>query len=57
MLDIESFLSALHAGGATVYPLIALAVLAAVVVLEKSFVLGLRTRLPARTWLRSLCGA
>jgi biopolymer transport protein ExbB len=48
VLDIESFLAALQAGGATVYPLIALAVLAAVVVLEKSFVLGLRTRLPAR---------
>jgi biopolymer transport protein ExbB len=48
MLDLNPFLAALQAGGATVYPLIALAVLAAVVVLEKSFVLGLRTRLPAR---------
>jgi biopolymer transport protein ExbB len=47
-LDLSSFLAVLEAGGATVYPLIALAVLAAVVVLEKSFVLGLRTRLPAR---------
>jgi biopolymer transport protein ExbB len=48
MLDLDAFMSALQAGGATVYPLIALAVLAAVVVLEKAFVLGLRTRLPAR---------
>jgi biopolymer transport protein ExbB len=40
-------LTALRAGGVTVYPLIVLAVLAAVVVLEKAFVLGTRTRLPA----------
>jgi biopolymer transport protein ExbB len=46
--DLDAFLSALRAGGATVYPLMALAVLAAVVVLEKSFVLLRRTRLPAR---------
>jgi biopolymer transport protein ExbB len=48
MPDLDAFLSALRAGGATVYPLMALAVLAAVVVLEKSFVLLRRTRLPAR---------
>jgi biopolymer transport protein ExbB len=48
VLDLDAFLSALQAGGATVYPLIALAVTAAVVVLEKSFVLARRTRLPTR---------
>lgn len=48
MPDLDAFISALRAGGATVYPLMALAVLAAVVVLEKSFVLLRRTRLPAR---------
>jgi biopolymer transport protein ExbB len=48
MLDLGAFLAALQAGGATVYPLIALAVLAAVVVLEKGFVLTARTRLPTR---------
>ena len=47
MPDLDALLSALRAGGATVYPLMALAVLAAVVVLEKSFVLVRRTRLPA----------
>ncbi len=47
MPDLDALLSALRAGGATVYPLMALAVLAAVVVLEKSFVLLRRTRLPA----------
>ena len=46
MPDLDNFLSALQAGGATVYPLLALAVIAAVVVLEKSFVLTRRTRLP-----------
>ena len=47
MPDLDAFLSALRAGGATVYPLMALAVVAAVVVLEKSFVLVGRARLPA----------
>jgi biopolymer transport protein ExbB len=37
---------ALKAGGATVYPLLALAVLAMVIALEKGFVLWRRTRLP-----------
>jgi biopolymer transport protein ExbB len=46
--DLVAFLAALQAGGATVYPLIALAVMAAVVVLEKGFVVVRRTRLPAR---------
>ena len=48
MESLNEFLAALHAGGITVYPLIALAVVAAVVVLEKGFVLGTRTRLPPR---------
>jgi biopolymer transport protein ExbB len=39
-------LSALRLGGAMVYPLMALAVLAAVVILEKAYVYGVRTRLP-----------
>src|SRR5258707_10039365 len=46
MLDLEAFLAALRAGGVTVYPLLALAVIAAVVVLEKSFVVARRTWLP-----------
>jgi biopolymer transport protein ExbB len=48
MPDLDAFLATLQAGGATVYPLIALAVVAAVVVLEKSFVAARRARLPAR---------
>jgi biopolymer transport protein ExbB len=40
-------LSALQIGGAMVYPLLALAVLAIVIVLEKGFVFWKRTRLPA----------
>lgn len=38
----------LQAGGIAVYPLVALAVLAAVIIIEKGFVLSARTRLPAR---------
>jgi biopolymer transport protein ExbB len=37
----------LQAGGIAVYPLIALAVLACVIVIEKGFMLSARTRLPA----------
>lgn len=48
MESLGELLAALRAGGVTVYPLVALAVVAAVVVLEKSFVLGTRTRLPSR---------
>ena len=47
MESLSEFLAALRAGGVTVYPLAFLAVLAAVVMLEKGFVLGTRTRLPA----------
>ena len=38
----------LQAGGIAVYPLVALAMLAAVIIIEKGFVLSARTRLPAR---------
>jgi len=47
MPDPDALVSALRAGGATVYPMIALAVLAAAVVLEKGFVFLRRVRLPA----------
>jgi biopolymer transport protein ExbB len=42
----NELLVALGAGGATVYPLLALAVLATVIVIEKGFVFWTRTRLP-----------
>jgi biopolymer transport protein ExbB len=45
--DLQSFVAALQVGGITVYPLVALAVLATVIVLEKAYVLAVRTRLPA----------
>ena len=38
----------LQAGGIAVYPLVALAVLAVVIIVEKGFVLSARTRLPGR---------
>jgi biopolymer transport protein ExbB len=47
--SFHDFLAALSLGGAMVYPLLALAVLAAVIVLEKVFVFARRTRLPVRT--------
>jgi len=47
MPDPDALVSALREGGATVYPMIALAVLAAAVVLEKGFVFLRRVRLPA----------
>jgi biopolymer transport protein ExbB len=43
----NELLVALGAGGATVYPLLALAVLATIIVIEKAFVFWTRTRLPA----------
>jgi len=46
MESLSGLLFALRAGGIAVYPLIALAVVAAAVVLEKGFVLWTRTRLP-----------
>lgn len=46
MTNLEGFLAALQVGGVMIYPLLALAVLAAVVILEKGFVFWMRTRLP-----------
>lgn len=48
MEALDGYLAVLQVGGAMVYPLIALAVLAAVVILEKGFVFAARTRLPGR---------
>jgi biopolymer transport protein ExbB len=45
--DLLAFVAALRVGGAMIYPLLALALIAAVVVLEKSFVFVARTRLPS----------
>jgi biopolymer transport protein ExbB len=45
----DELLSALALGGAMVYPLLALAVVAAVIILEKGFVFARRTRLPSST--------
>jgi len=46
--QIAVFLNSLKLGGAMVYPLLALAVLTAVIALEKAFVLLVRTHLPSR---------
>jgi biopolymer transport protein ExbB len=46
MQELQSFLATLRVGGAMVYPLFALAVVAVVVILEKGFVLAARTRVP-----------
>jgi biopolymer transport protein ExbB len=45
--NLHDFIDALQVGGAMVYPLLVLAVLAAVIILEKAFVFAARTRLPA----------
>jgi biopolymer transport protein ExbB len=47
MSELHAFLAALRVGGAVMVPLLALAVVAAVVILEKLFVFAARTRLPA----------
>jgi len=47
MQNVHSFVAALKVGGAMIYPLLFLAVLATVVILEKGFVFVARTRLPA----------
>jgi len=44
--DLQSIAAVLQSGGATVYPLLGLAVIAAVIVLEKAFVFWRRARLP-----------
>lgn len=46
--DLNGLLAALEAGGVMVYPLFALIVLAFVIIIEKGFVLAVRTRLPRR---------
>ena len=46
MHELQSFVAALRVGGTMVYPLLALAVVAVVVILEKGFVLAARTRVP-----------
>jgi biopolymer transport protein ExbB len=46
MPALSDLLATLELGGITVYPLLGLAILAAVVVLEKAYVLARRTRLP-----------
>jgi biopolymer transport protein ExbB len=46
-MQLDELFQALAVGGAMVYPLLALAVLALVIILEKGFVLLRRTRLPA----------
>ena len=47
MSELNSFIAALRVGGVVMVPLLALAVVAAVVILEKLFVFAARTRLPA----------
>ena len=46
MQEIHGFVAALQVGGAMIYPLLLLAVVAAVVIVEKGFVFGARARLP-----------
>ncbi len=47
MSELNSFVAVLRVGGVVMVPLLALAVVAAVVILEKLFVFAARTRLPA----------
>ena len=46
MQSVQSFAAILRMGGATIYPLLILAVVAAVVIVEKAFVFVARTRVP-----------
>ena len=46
MPNVQNLIVALRVGGAMIYPLLALAVVAVMVILEKGFVLAARTRLP-----------
>ena len=46
MHELQALAATLRIGGAMIYPLLALSVVAAVVVLEKGFVFATRTRLP-----------
>jgi biopolymer transport protein ExbB len=47
MQELRGFIAALRVGGVVMVPLLALAVVAVVVILEKLFVFAVRTRLPA----------
>ena len=47
MQELHSFIAALRVGGVVMVPLLALAVVAVVVILEKLFVFAVRIRLPA----------
>ena len=47
MQELHSFIAALRVGGVVMVPLLGLAVVAVVVILEKLFVFAVRTRLPA----------
>ena len=47
MQELQSFIATLRVGGAMIYPLLALTVVAIVVILEKGFVFMARTHLPA----------
>jgi biopolymer transport protein ExbB len=46
MENLQTVIAALRVGGATIYPLLLLALVAAVVIVEKGFVFAARTRLP-----------
>jgi biopolymer transport protein ExbB len=46
MLDVPGLIMALRVGGVMIYPLLALAIVAVTVILEKGFVFAVRTRLP-----------
>src|SRR5438093_11493191 len=48
MSELHGFIAALRVGGVVMVPLLALAVVAVVVILEKLYVFATRTRLPAR---------
>ena len=48
MLDMQGFIAALRVGGVTIYPLLLLAGVAGVVIVEKAFVFVARARPPAR---------
>ena len=48
MLDMQGFVAALRVGGVTIYPLLLLAGVAGVVIVEKAFVFVARARPPAR---------
>jgi len=44
--NVHAFVAALRVGGAMIYPLLFLAIVAAVVIVEKGFIYGTRSRLP-----------